>query len=324
MTLSLRLTVLVLAAVPLLSAPARAARAQEMARMQRAAPAASGEDAAKPAADTFSNGCDLPLERAVRVPKTKEALLTQTGAGFGVVRRDMFLFASDLPEKEFDRLVNGVFACGRYCLARDFFDIPPRKVVTVYVFRDMESYRRGLRDFFAMKPISPYGHYGHSQRYIVVNYATGPGTLVHELTHALMADDFPSAPIWISEGMASLYEQCRVEKDSLRGDPNWRLPELKRALKSDSVTPLADLFGYSASEFRYSKESLHYAESRYFCMFLEERGLLRPLYHLYRDTVSADPTGRKAVERAFGQPLEEVEKAWRLWLATQEWTPPKR
>jgi len=69
-----------------------------------------------------------------------------------------------------------------------------------------------------------------------MNIATGGGTLVHEMTHALMAPDFPQAPIWISEGLASLYEQCRVEKQSLKGDPNWRLPELKRALKREDIT----------------------------------------------------------------------------------------
>lgn len=268
----------------------------------------------------FSNGCAPASWERVRVPKTKEALEIQLGKDFHVVRRGSFLIASDLDQQRFDYLINGVFACCREILEREFFTAKkPSRIVTVYIFRDRESYVRGLRDHFGMEPISPYGHYGHTKRYIVVNYATGPGTLVHELTHALMASDFPRAPIWVSEGLASLYEQCRVEGDSLRGEPNWRLPELQKAVTRGTLTPLAKLIETDTKDFRMLQESLNYAQSRYFCKFMEEKGVLRAVYARFRDNFRGDPDGSQAIQAVFGKPLAHVQQEWLQWIAAQKW-----
>lgn len=285
--------------------PTRAAREDDVPAETTAAP--------------FNNACSPPDRGGVDVPKTAAALRAQLGDTFRVVQRGNFLIASDLEGLEFDRLVNGVFPCCKHCLESDFFARRSTDTVTVYVFKDTDSYQAGLRRNFRMEPISPYGHYGHSQRYIVVNASTGPGTLVHETTHALMAPDFPAAPIWISEGVASLYEQCRVEGNSLRGDQNWRLPELQRALAAGKVTPLRILFAYNARGFRRMDESLHYAEARYFCKFMEHRGVLRKLYRLFRDNADRDPTGVRCVEQVFGKPLAEIEAEWHDWVREQTW-----
>jgi hypothetical protein len=269
--------------------------------------------------EKFSNACTPPRSRPQKVPKSLRDLREQMGEDFQIARRGEFLVASDVDTQEFRTLVDGVLACCHEYLVRDYFDAKGKKAVTVYVFRDERSYAAHLRLLFNMEPISPYGHYGHSQRYIVVNYDTGPGTLVHELTHALMAPDFPQAPIWVSEGIASLYEQCRVEEDTLKGDPNWRLPELLDALANKTVTPLDVLLGLSVRNFRRDHESLHYAESRYFCKYMEEKGVLRKFYHLFRDGYSQDNTGLKFVLQAFGKSLPEVESGWHSWLRAQKW-----
>ncbi len=254
------------------------------------------------------------VARTITVPKTMRALRKQLGQGFDLARRGPFLIASDLRGDSFAALVDGVIACARECLNHDYFRTPPRKIITLYVLRNEKSYTASMQRLFGMKPISPYGHYGHSLRYIVINYDTGPGTLVHELTHALMAADFPEAPIWISEGIASLYEQCRVEGNSLKGDPNWRLPELKTALANKKITPLSQLLTLKASQFRLENESLHYAESRYFCKFMEAKGVLRRVYREFRQRHGQDRTGRKFVEKAFGKKLPAIEAEWHAWL----------
>ncbi len=288
----------------------------------RTAPAgvnAAAAGASDPAGLDFNNGCSLPDWDRVRVPKTKEALEIQLGKGFTVVRRGIFLIASDLDDKRFDYVVNGVFACCRELLEREFFSKSPSKVVTVYIFANRESYVRSLREHFGMDPISPYGHYGHTKRYIVVNYATGPGTLVHEMTHALMAADFPRAPIWISEGLASLYEQCRVENNHLLGEQNWRLPELQKAAAKDGLTPLNALFASDTRAFRAMRESLNYAQSRYFCYYLQEKGVLREVYTHFRDNAATDPTGAKTLEAVLGLQLPQIETDWANWIVQQHW-----
>lgn len=270
--------------------------------------------------ESFSNACQPPIPgQRPSVPKTLADLRGQLGRGFAIARRGSFLIASDLDGKEFDVLVDGVFTCCRSCLENDFFPASVTETVTIYVFRDEKSYNYNIPRLFAIQPISPYGHYGNKQRYIVVNYETGPGTLVHELTHSLMAEDFPDAPIWISEGLASLYEQCRVEKESLRGEPNWRLPELLDALDKGELAPLADLLAYDTCAFRAKRESLHYAQSRYFCKYLEERGALRKVYAAFRNGFDKDRSGIRFVEQAMGRPLAAIETDWHAWIRTQTW-----
>jgi len=39
-----------------------------------------------------------------------------------------------------------------------------------------------------------------------MNAGLGLGTLTHELIHPIVETDFPRAPTWINEGIASLFE----------------------------------------------------------------------------------------------------------------------
>ncbi len=142
---------------------------------------------------------------------------------------------------------------------------------------------------------------------------------MHELTHSLMAIDFPSAPIWISEGIASLYEQCKVDNGVLKGVQNWRLPELHNGISSNRFTPLKYLFKSDTKCFRMLRESLHYAESRYFCMYLQERGLLERVYKAYRSHPFDSDNGIKVVEQAFGKNIDAVEADWIEWVKHQKW-----
>ena len=223
----------------------------------------------------FSNACSLEQNHNVKIPHTIEALQRQLGKDFKVVKTGHFLIATDLDEVKADYVINGVFACCHDILLDQFFDTRAEDPVVIYIFRNKKSYYHGLQKYLKMQPVSPYGHYANSQRYIVVNYATGPGTLVHELTHALMAVDFPQAPIWICEGMASLFEHCRVENSKLVGEQNWRLPELQKGIFHNRITPLKILFKFDTKGFRMMRESMHYAQSRYFCKYLEEKRYAR-------------------------------------------------
>lgn len=295
------------------------------------APAVSARDADPPASEEYSRaggGSTLRLRlapasagRPPDVPKNIADLRALTGRDFLCVERDNFLVASDLGPGDYEYLVDGVLDYCSSALIRTYFnrnELRDRKV-NIFVFRNYDSYETGLRRFLGMNPISPYGHYGHSQKYIVVNYETGPGTMVHELTHALMSEDFPQAPIWLAEGMASLYEHCRAEGDALRGDDNWRLPELKTALESGGLTPLPALLAMAPATFRSVRESLNYAQARYFCKYLEELGLLPVFYKEFRERHNLDPTGARFLTKAFGKPLEFIEASWKRWISFQSW-----
>ncbi len=149
---------------------------------------------------------------------------------------------------------------------------------------------------------------------MVMDISTGGGTLVHELTHAMIAFDFPDIPDWFNEGLGSLYEQCRWEGDKLVGLPNWRLPDLQKAIRDKSLGTLEEL---TSVDFRRVHMGLNYAQARYLCFYMQEHGNLESFYRAFRDGHKEDPTGLKFLRKAFApRSLDEVDAAWRKWVLT--------
>ena len=149
-----------------------------------------------------------------------------------------------------------------------------------------------------------------------MNISTGSGTLVHEMTHALVRYDFPDIPSWFNEGLGSLYERCSLNNGEILGYVNWRLPDLKDAIEDDSYTNLKRLLNTSDDEFYGDNSGFNYAQARYLCMFLQEKGMLRAYYKAFRDNYVDDKTGRKTLEKIYGKDLTELEKDYLDWVST--------
>lgn len=203
-------------------------------------------------------------------------------------------------------------------LQKQFFPNLPSKLIVIYLFRNDASYRYYAKEILGDTPSTPYGYFKGDA--MVMNIATGGGTLVHELVHSLMEANFPSAPAWFNEGLGSLYEQCSVEESRLVGHANWRLPALQEALKKGRSIPLERVLSLSTSGFYGEGSGLHYAEARYLCMYLQERGLLESFYRTFLNGFSADPTGRAALETVTGAPVERLEESWKRWVLTLRWS----
>ena len=150
---------------------------------------------------------------------------------------------------------------------------------------------------------------------MVMNIGTGGGTLVHEIVHPFLAADFPAAPSWFDEGLASLYEQCRQRDGHIVGMLNWRLPVLQKGLRAGHFVPLKKLLATSSEEFYNDPVGMHYAQARYLCYYLQEKGLLRKFYREFREHHLADPTGIHTMLRVSGEnSLGELEAKWLKFL----------
>src|SRR5207245_82937 len=131
--------------------------------------------------------------------------------------------------------------------------------------------------------------YRHNDHAMLMNVSTGTGTLVHELTHALIAPDFPTVPDWFNEGLASLYEQSQfgLEAKSIKGLPNWRLPALQKAMKEGTLHSLPEMIG--DEDFRNDERvGINYAEARYLMFYLQEKNLLQKYYTDFRAAAKED------------------------------------
>jgi hypothetical protein len=224
---------------------------------------------------------------------------------------DVFIVATNDGPASFKACQGTIARMYRY-LTRDYFVRRPEKPIRVYLFKDKTSYEDYCRRTYEKPPSTPFGFYMARERKMVMNIATGTGTLAHELVHPLLAEDFPAVPSWFNEGFASLYEQSGTRGDRVVGHVNWRLPGLHKALKGRGVS-LDALLRTSTDEFYGDDRGVNYAAARYLCLWLQEKDLLIPFYKAFKASHGDDPTGLSALEKTAGRPLAEVEPDWKDW-----------
>jgi hypothetical protein len=198
------------------------------------------------------------------------------------------------------------------------FSKKPERAISVYLFAEGRSYEAFCQAKYGAPCIAHYGFYQPADRYMVMNAGLGLGTLTHEIVHPLVEADFPGAPTWINEGIASVFEAPVIPRPGeIHGVKNWRHPRLKRALSSPQErerSRLDVLFGMSDETFRGEAEDLHYAMARYVCQWLDERGKLWAFYQKWRDTAASDPTGEKAFTDVVGMTPREANVPWSKWV----------
>ncbi len=197
------------------------------------------------------------------------------------------------------------------------FDRRPDRIVEVYLFPGKRSYNKYCRAYYDGCG-TPYGVYFHDDRRIVMNARPGLGTLTHELVHPIIEADFPDAPDWLNEGIASLFERPSIPRPGeIHGKKNWRHPRLLRALRSRrgrEFASLERLFPMSDEVFRGRNEDLGYSMARYVCQWLDSDGLLWPFYQRWRDDFAADPSGEKAFTAVVGKTPAEANPEWARWV----------
>ncbi|MFP4057997.1 MAG: hypothetical protein ACLF0G_14105 [Candidatus Brocadiia bacterium] len=254
-----------------------------------------------------------------RLARQLRRMRAELDESFIVEREGVFLVAGNLSRRDFEAFRRHTILASAQALWRGYFEKKPDYPIRIYLFRDAESYRHWAKELFGDTGVSHFGYYKPDRQALVMNIGTGGGTLVHELTHALMTPDFPRAPTWFDEALASLHEQCRIRHDTIEGLVNWRLPALQRAVREDRLVPLAELVATTTAQFRGEREALHYAEARYLALYLQKQGLLRRFYREFRAAVGDDPTGARTLAAVTGKPLAELQREWVAWVATLRW-----
>ena len=101
---------------------------------------------------------------------------------------------------------------------------------------------------------------------------------------------------------------------------NPRLPAAQAAARRKSLVPLTRMLAMSQGEFM-KRPNITYTQAGSLMLYLRDVGRLRKFYDAYKETYDADPTGRAALEKASGTPLEEFEAAWVKWLLDRPATP---
>jgi tetratricopeptide (TPR) repeat protein len=197
-------------------------------------------------------------------------------------------------------------------LAEHLFGGPLRHFVLVALASERDS-----NMIFENPGVS--GHYHHGGRRLIV--ADVEPSMPHELVHAFHNSHMDRLghdhPIWIREGLATLYETYRfgddLAIDYVTNDRDVLVASLEQR---DALVGWRDLFAMDTRQFKFRADE-RYAQVRTIFMYLADRGLLRTWYRTYTDRYAEDRSGVLAFETVFDRPLEETEAAWKRWIRTR-------
>lgn len=195
-------------------------------------------------------------------------------------------------------------------LSRSLFGAIPPDTVLVAIATHADAER-----FFGDPQQS--GLYEHKDRSLI-SRDTG-SSLRHEFVHLMhwghMQRLGQRHPIWIQEGLATLFEDWRAREDgSVEILPNLRQPKAHEHLSAGRTPTWAELARMSQDDFM-AKADVNYPAVRSIFTWIAERGWLQRWYRAYTAMHSEDPSGMRALESVSGQPAARLEAQWREWVA---------
>ncbi len=194
----------------------------------------------------------------------------------------------------------------------------PARWNTTVILPTVRDYRRLVRLTGA------HGLYNKRSRTLVsISFSN---VLIHKFVHALHHNDQVSAnqqhPIWLVEGLATLFQSSRLKDGKLKILTDSGLSVIQKAMKENKVCSLGSLCSMSPKAFT-KDAKICYPQVRYVMLYLHRLGKLQQFYEAYKAGYSADRTGSKALERTLGKPLKQIEAEWRKWVLSQKppWRP---
>ena len=233
---------------------------------------------------------------------------------FKIVLQKPFVVVGDGTMTQVKRAATGTVKWAVDAIKKDYFQKDPEHIIDIWLFKDPKSYQKHNMELFGAKPGTPYGYYSPTNRVLVMDISTGGGTLVHEIVHPFMETNFEACPSWFNEGLASLYEQSSNRDGHIVGLTNWRLRGLQLAIDDGRLPSFSELCSTTRREF-YEGHGTNYAQARYLCYYLQERGLLIKYFHRFRKNATKDPGGYETLKEVLGRDdIETFQKQWQAYV----------
>lgn len=273
------------------------------------------------------------------LPRTVAGMKELLGNGYIYIDKGDLLVVSDLDPATALPLVSRDFLAYMQILRRDFFTRSAQPaggksvpILTVFLFKNRESYVQGLRKIGINVAAEDEknrgavrdGYYfgGKERNFILINYrdsyAQGLSTYTHEMSHALMRREFPDAPVWINEGIATMVGHCRLQGGSLQYYYNGSVGTAKMALRADALPTVAQILRLTHRHYADpDNHGVFYDAGEQLCRFLHSRNQLLPVYRALRDDDKGSETAEQILRRITGLGLDGLDKAWHAWLGKE-------
>ncbi|MEL7500165.1 MAG: DUF1570 domain-containing protein [Planctomycetota bacterium] len=233
---------------------------------------------------------------------------------FSIVLQKPFVVVGDGGADKVKRTAERTVKWAVDCIKQDYFQRDPLHILDIWLFKNPESYQRHNVQLFGSKPTTPFGYYSSQHRALVMDISTGGGTLVHEIVHPFIESNFVLCPSWFNEGLASLYEQSSSRNGRIIGLTNWRLRGLQKTIEAERLATFKELCETSTREF-YRGAGTNYAQARYLCYYLQERGLLNKFYHAFVKNAQDDPSGYETLQSVLGtEDMGSFQEKWEAYV----------
>lgn len=280
------------------------------ARSDRFGPVFQQAEQTLPASGWQSRNVVPKLDYDAHVADLKKSI----GREFTVVVEKPFVVIGDQSKKKVRQWAHGTIRWAVAQIKDSYFKEDPDHIINIWLFKDKASYEANAKKLFGSTPTTPYGYYSPSDKALVMNISTGGGTLIHEIVHPFMAANFEACPSWFNEGLASLYEQSSERKRKIVGLTNWRLRGLQLAIQDDLLGSFEKLMSTNDREF-YEGDSTNYAQARYLCYWLQEKGELQNFYKSFVKNAASDPEGIKTLKAILKtEDLEAFQSHWEKYV----------
>jgi hypothetical protein len=143
-------------------------------------------------------------------------------------------------------------------------------------------------------------------------------SLIHEFTHALHHNDQALAnqghPIWITEGLAVLFQQSHPALGgTVQMEPGVRIALAKMTVQEGCALPLTELLHKDQPQFMQEAE-ICYPQAGALMFYLYSQDKLSSFYETYKANYGKDRTGELALTMVLGKDLKDIETDWRQWM----------
>ncbi len=213
-------------------------------------------------------------------------------------------------------------------LMSEFQISSPSSMVTAYaVSSDDQVYSFSRRLHGLNLPLGVIA-YSVPEDMSLVSPATGAscGSMAHELVHLLIKQNFPGAPAWLEEGLASEVAIAERAGNRFQFRWSWRDEDLQSNLGlQPSIAELLDMpwSGFSPSDMAsVSRAEATQAMAAVFIRYLDAKGKLSDVYFSVRDQhVDADFSSYRSyqsiLEEKLGMPVASMNTDFIEWFHAQ-------
>ncbi len=154
------------------------------------------------------------------------------------------------------------------------------------------------------------------------NSLLNSSVVMHEFTHALHWGDANARlqvhPMWLQEGLATLFESSELRGNRAVPVHSYRLGIVQNALVRDASVPWEDFFNLDYYSFMRGA-TICYAQARYILMYFDDLGKLREFYREYTEdeAYNSELKTSEVFKKVFKKDMADVERDWEAWIMKQ-------